>query len=253
MLDTLQTSASVRKPDLTPSALPLNVIDLSLKREGEILLDAINLAFEDESTTIILGPNGAGKTLLLKICHGLLKPTAGTIRWSRHDCFTNPSAQAMVFQRPVVLRRSVSANIDYALSACGLSKTLRKPLIHEALELAGLSYLRNKSARVLSGGEQQRLSLARAWAIHPQVLFLDEPTSSLDPSAIRSIEHMIRVIRDSGTKVIMTTHDMGQAKRLAHEVVFMNRGRVLEVTPAKQFFNQPTTIEACSFLDGQLL
>ncbi len=248
------------KPSATPpyrrttaSVLPLQLAEIHLRIAGHDLLNGVSLSFSGDDLTVILGPNGAGKTLLLKVCHGLIEPSAGTVRWALADARCDPGAQSMVFQRPVLLRRSVAANIDYALRVCSRHRAGRPERIRAALKLAGLSALSDRPARVLSGGEQQRLALARAWAIHPQVLFLDEPTSNLDPSATLQIEQMIKSIRDSGTTLIMTTHDLGQAKRLADEIVFLHHGRVAESGGAAAFFQRQRTEEAAAFLQGRLL
>ncbi|MGI9303169.1 MAG: ATP-binding cassette domain-containing protein, partial [Gammaproteobacteria bacterium] len=161
--------------------------------------------------------------------------------------------QAMVFQRPVMLRRSVSANVEYALKLCGVARAARAQHLRRVLELAGLTALAPRAARVLSGGEQQRLALARAWAMDPRILFLDEPTSNLDPGATRSVEDMIRSIHEAGTKIVMTTHDIGQAKRLADEIVFMYYGRVAEHGESSAFFERPGSEVAAAFVQGQLL
>ncbi len=233
--------------------LPLKLEDVGLRRAGHDLLNGVSLSFAGRGLTVVLGPNGAGKTLLLKTCHGLIAPTSGSVRWAHADACRDPAAQAMVFQRPVLLRRSVRANVDYVLRACSVAAAHRPQRIDAALRLAGLFALAGRPARVLSGGEQQRLALARAWAIHPQVLFLDEPTSNLDPSATLLIEGMIRSIQAAGTKLIMTTHDLGQARRLADEVVFLQHGRVAESGAAAAFFQQPETEDAGAFLEGRLL
>jgi tungstate transport system ATP-binding protein len=225
--------------------LPLAVDHLSYSRSGQALLDDVSFRLEAGPRTIILGPNGAGKSLLLRLCHGLIAPSAGRIQWSGSGAARN---QAMVFQRPVLLRRSALANIEYALKARGLPRALAS----SALERAGLGALARREARVLSGGEQQRLALARAWALEPEVLFLDEPTASLDPGATRAVEALIEAIALTGTKIVMTTHDLGQAKRLADDVLFLDKGRLIEHGPAKSFFTAPKSDQAQAFLKGDL-
>jgi tungstate transport system ATP-binding protein len=242
-----------RHPAEDLSILPLQLENLCFNAGGKRLIDTISLQLQAHTRSIILGPNGAGKSLLLRLCHGLLTPSAGQIRWSQHDRQLLRRAQAMVFQRPVLLRRSVAANIDYALALRNISRRERKPLIRQALEQVGLADLEKRPARVLSGGEQQRLVLARAWALQPQVLFLDEPTANLDPGATRLIEGIIDAIHRAGTKIVMTTHDLGQARRHADDVVFLQRGRLLEHTPAAAFFEQPESEPARAFLAGELL
>jgi tungstate transport system ATP-binding protein len=191
--------------------------------------------------------------LLLRLCHGLLSPDAGRIRWALEDPAVLRRAQTMVFQRPVLLRRSVLGNIAYALAAQGVPRRMRRALAEQALAQVGLTDLSHRSARVLSGGEQQRLALARAWALRPQVLFLDEPTANLDPAATRRIEAVIDAIHRDGVKIIMTTHDLGQARRHADDIVFLHRGRLLEHTSAAAFFAQAASREARAFLAGEIV
>ena len=232
------------------SILPLVLDRVSFAAGGNTIIDDLSLELRAQSLTVILGPNGAGKSVLLRLCHGLLQPISGTIRWSgpqpeRH--------QAMVFQRPVMLRRSTLANIRYGLKRAGVPRVERQKRAMAALAAVGLEALAHRPARVLSGGEQQRVALARAWALRPDVLFLDEPTASLDPAATRAIEDIIAGIRASGTKVVMTTHDLGQARRLADDVVFLHRGRLVEHTPALTFFERPASAQASAYLSGELL
>jgi tungstate transport system ATP-binding protein len=156
----------------------------------------------------------------------------------------------MVFQRPVMLRRSALANVVYALKIARVENAARLAL--DALKEVGLAHLAHRPARVLSGGEQQRLALARAWALHPEVLFLDEPTASLDPSATREVETIIRAFDASGTKIVMATHNLGQARRLGDEVLFIHQGRLVERAPVDRFFTQPASAEAAAFIKGEL-
>jgi tungstate transport system ATP-binding protein len=233
--------------------LPLRVHELCFEAGGKRLLDRLSFHTDLGPRTVILGPNGAGKSLLLRLCHGLLQPSAGTITWAGAEAQTAHRCQAMVFQRPVLFRRSVAANIRYVLSTQGVPRRQRRAMVTEALEQAGLLPLAAQSARVLSGGEQQRLALARVWALKPQVLFLDEPTASLDPAATRAVEALLECIHQAGTKIIMTTHDLGQARRLADEVLFLHHGRLVEHAPASEFFTAPQSKEATAFLEGKLL
>ena len=161
--------------------------------------------------------------------------------------------QAMVFQRPIMLRRSVAANVDYALALGRVGRAGRAERRDAVLARTGLTALARQPARMLSAGEQQRLALARAWVLEPEVLFLDEPTASLDPAATRAVEEIVGAIHGAGTKIVMTTHDLGQARRLADEIVFLHRGRLLERAPADRFFDAPATAEAKAFLEGELL
>jgi tungstate transport system ATP-binding protein len=158
----------------------------------------------------------------------------------------------MVFQRPVMLRRSALDNVAYALKLAGVGPPERARRAWAALERVGLAALAARPARVLSGGEQQRLALARAWALVPEVLFLDEPTASLDPTSTREVEAIIAAIHAAGTKIIMTTHNLGQARRLGDEILFLDQGRLLERAPVQQFFSQPRTAQADAFIKGEL-
>jgi tungstate transport system ATP-binding protein len=237
----------------TTEDLRLTVEEVSFEVGGKKLIDRLSLTLEGGPPTVVMGPNGAGKSLLLRLCHGLLRPTSGRIVWNGGMASDIHRAQAMVFQRPVMLRRSVAANVDYALRVSGLrDRKARRERVAWALEQAGLTALAGRSARVLSGGEQQRLALARAWALQPRVLFLDEPAANLDPAATRACEDMIHIIDTAGTKIVMTTHDLGQARRLASEVLFLHQGRLTEQTPACVFFNKPQSEPAAAFLRGDL-
>jgi tungstate transport system ATP-binding protein len=233
--------------------LPLVVRDLCYEIGGKRLLDGISFRTDVGPRTVVLGPNGAGKSLLLRLCHGLLHPAAGTITWAGVPPEVARHYQAMVFQRPMLLRRSTAANITYVLRLRGIPRRQRQVMMTEILEQAGLLPLAARPARVLSGGEQQRLALARAWALKPQVLFLDEPTASLDPAATQAVEALLEHIHHTGTKIIMTTHDLGQAHRLADEVLFLHQGRLVEYAPAPAFFSTPQSKEAAAFLAGKLL
>ena len=158
----------------------------------------------------------------------------------------------MVFQRPVMLRRSAIANVVYGLKLRGVSPRERELRARDVLEAVGLASVAGRPARVLSGGEQQKLALARAWALGPEVLFLDEPTANLDPGATRDVETIIGQIRAGGTKIVMTTHNLGQAKRLGDEILFLSQGRLVERTPVEQFFTKPASAEADAFIRGEL-
>lgn len=234
--------------------LPLKVRHLQFEAQGVPLLRGISFDLDAGPVTVLIGPNGAGKSLTLRLLHGLLTPSGGEILWGG-AAPTRPirRRQAMVFQRPVLLRRSVRANVDYALRAHGIPRPERHRRIAEALTQAGLQDLARQSARVLSGGEQQRLALARAWAVHPDVLFLDEPTANLDPAATATVEHIIARIRDQGVKIVLATHDMGQARRIGDEVLFFNKGYLVERSDARRFFTQPQSEAARAYLTGCLI
>lgn len=234
------------------SLLPLRLDSVVFSAGGRRIVDHVSFSLEAGLRTVIVGPNGAGKSVLLRLCHGLLRPTSGTIAWSTPELRGEPRRQAMVFQRPVVLRRSALANIVHALAVAHAPRSERDRRAREALARVGLERLAASPARVLSGGEQQRVALARVWALHPEVLFLDEPTANLDPGATHEIERVIGAMHDAGTKIVMVTHNLGQARRLGDEILFLHQGRVLERAPAAQFFKRPTSSEAARFLEGEL-
>lgn len=231
--------------------LPLTVEGLAFRAGDIVVLDGVSLGISPGSRNIVLGPNGAGKSVLMRLLHGLLAPTAGSIRWSNADPAAVRRAQAMVFQRPVMMRRTVRENVEFALQLAGRGDIRHAALA--ALERVGLLPLAERPARLCSGGEQQRVALARAWALQPEVLFLDEPTASLDPAATRSIEETVAAMHAQGTTIVMTTHDLGQAKRLADRVLFLHHGRLVEDAPAGIFFQQPRSPEAAAFIRGELL
>jgi tungstate transport system ATP-binding protein len=216
------------------------------------ILDSITLTLITGPPTVIVGPNGSGKTTLLRASMGLVSPSQGRITWGgRAD--VPPIRRAIVFQRPVMLRRTASGNIRYVLRAAGTPWAEQKHRVDEVLGLVGLEHIADRPARRLSGGEQQRLALARALARGPAVLFLDEPTASLDPAATKAIEDVIRTVSERGIKVVMSTHDIAGARRLAGEIVMLHRGRVIETGAASSFFKTPQTGEARKFVAGELL
>jgi tungstate transport system ATP-binding protein len=229
---------------------PVEARGLGVRIGGHDAIKEIDITLEGRARTVILGANGAGKSVLLRALHGLIAPTSGTLRWagSAH----RPNSQAMVFQRPVMLRRSTRGNIEYALAVNGLDDAACELRAREAMEHVGLSHVAERQARVLSGGEQQRIALARAWALKPRLLYLDEPTASLDPSAAAEVERIIGRIHATGTSVVMTTHNLGLARRFADEIVFLHEGRITERSPAERFFKEPASNEARWFLQGEL-
>jgi len=232
--------------------LPLRLEDVVFEVGSRQIIRGISTTLEAGSRTIILGPNGAGKSVLLRLCHGLLKPTAGVVAWNSPELPGGPRRQAMVFQRPVMLRRSALGNVMYALRLAGVPHGQRKERALGALRTVGLEACAHHAARVLSGGEQQRLALARIWALHPEVLFLDEPTANLDPGATHEIERIIAALHAAGTKIVMVTHNLGQAHRLGDEILFMHEGRLVERAPAERFLKHPESSEAANYLEGEL-
>ncbi|MFN3936919.1 MAG: ATP-binding cassette domain-containing protein [Gemmobacter sp.] len=235
----------------TLPVLPLRLEGASYAAGGTVLLSDLNLTVEAGRRLVVMGANGAGKSLLLRLCHGLIEPTAGRRLWATGE--TRVQAQAMVFQRPVLLRRSVAANLDYPLALKGMDRAARRDLVARTLDRFGLTALANRPARLLSGGEQQRLALARARVMAPQILFLDEPCAALDPTATRIIEEMILRFAVEGITIVMALHDLGQARRLAEDVAFLHRGRLIEHRSASAFFAGPETPEARAFLAGDLI
>jgi tungstate transport system ATP-binding protein len=234
------------------SDLPIVFDNVSVTARQTVLLDGVSLTLAPGAPTVLIGPNGAGKTTLLRVGMGLLQPSSGRLTWGDRAAVP-PRRRAFVFQRPVMLRRSTAGNIRYALAAAGLGRSARRRRAAELLDLVGLATLADRPARKLSGGEQQRLALARALAKEPQVLFLDEPTASLDPAATKAVEDVIRAVTARGIKVVMATHHLGEARRLAGDIVLLHRGRIVEASAADAFFTDPRTQEARRFLAGELL
>lgn len=232
--------------------LPLELDQLTFSAGNAEIIRGISARIEAGPRSVILGPNGAGKSVLMRLCHGLLTPTGGRVIWRGAKNGDVRRHQAMVFQRPVMLRRSALANVMYGLKLAGKSRSQAELRAMDVLEVVGLAQHAARPARVLSGGEQQRLALARAWALGPDVLFLDEPTANLDPASTQDIEGIINAIHASGTKIIMTTHNLGQARRLGDEILFISNGRLMEHTPIDRFFRQPASAEAAVFIKGEM-
>jgi tungstate transport system ATP-binding protein len=248
-------------PALTQAASPTRAAILPIRGEGLLfergsrrILDALDLEIGGSGTLALMGPNGAGKSVLVRVLAGLVQPTAGRVTWAG----TPPDRRrapklGFVFQRPVHLRRSVLANVTYALAAAGVAKAERTGRAYAALKRARIAHLAPAPARVLSGGEQQLLSLARALATEPELLILDEPTSALDPAATTAIEELLAEAREVGVRIVLITHDLGQARRLADEVAFLHRGRLVERTPRAEFLACPRSPEAQAFVRGEIV
>jgi len=229
---------------------PLKVSDLRWHVAGRAVLDGLTLELGGDGITILLGPNGAGKSVFLRALCGLIEPESGRIDWGGGP---RPAAGvAMVFQQPRMLRDSLLGNVELALRPLGVAAAERRSRAHVVLERVGLAHRAADSARGLSGGERQRLALARAWVTRPRLLLLDEPTASLDPGAVEAIERIVREIRTDGTRILMTTHNLGQATRLADDVVFMDAGRVCEHAPVQRFFARPASQAARFYIQGEL-
>jgi tungstate transport system ATP-binding protein len=238
--------------DPVSSDLPIEFSKVNVGAGGSPILRQISLVIGAGAPTVIIGPNGSGKTTFLRAAMGLIAPSSGQVTWGRF-AHSPPVRRAIVFQRPVMLRRSAIANLRFALGSAAVPRIERDRGANELLSLVDLNGLGDRPARRLSGGEQQRLAIARALARNPRVLFLDEPTASLDPAATKAIEELIRSVSASGVKVVMATHDLGEARRIAGDVVLLHRGTVVETAAADQFFKSPATAEARTFLAGELL
>lgn len=234
------------------SNLPIVFEEVSVRAGAIIILNRVKLEIASGPPTILVGPNGSGKTTLLRVAMGLLPPSSGRVTWGGQEIGV-PFKRAILFQRPTMLRRSAAANIRYALKAAGIPRGEQDEHVHRLLQLVGLADLAGRPARQMSGGEQQRLALARALARDPTVLFLDEPTASLDPAATKALEDIILTVVDRGIKVVMSTHDLGEARRLAGDIVLLHQGQVIEHDSALAFFNAPQTREAKAFIAGELL
>ncbi len=231
---------------------PLTVRRAETSRRGKVLVGPIDLDLDGSGATVVMGPNGSGKTTLLRLLHGAARLTAGQITWACDEQYAR-TQQGFVFQRPVMLRRTVLDNLMYPLRMRGVVRTQAQIQAEEWALRVGLEKMLGRVATNLSGGEQQKLALARAMITEPQVLFLDEPTAALDGRATREVEAVLRAARASGMHLILSTHDLGQAKRLADEVVFILHGRVLEQGNARAFFDAPQSIQARAFLRGDIV
>ncbi len=231
---------------------PLTLEGAETSRRGKRLVGPVDLQLDGQGLCVVIGPNGAGKTTLLRLMHGTARLTGGRINWA---CATDQARhhQAFVFQRPIVLRRTVEENLTYPLRLRRVAKAAARTAAGEWAERVGLSQLLGHRAGVLSGGEQQKLAIARALITNPALVFLDEPTASLDGRATREIEGILQQAKADGTRLILSTHDMGQARRIGDQVVFMLGGKVHETAPASAFFDTATTPEARAFINGDIV
>lgn len=231
---------------------PMTAKGIESRRRGQVLVGPIDLTLDGTGACVVVGPNGAGKTTLLRLLHGTARLSAGRIDWA---CATDEARhhQAFVFQRPVMLRRTVMENLIYPLRLRGVPQAQARDRARDWAARVGLADMLDRSAPVLSGGEQQKLALARALISEPKVLFLDEPCAALDGRATREIEEILTQAKSNGTRLILSTHDMGQARRLADQVLFLLGGRIHEIGPAEVFFNRPETPQARAFLRGDIV
>jgi tungstate transport system ATP-binding protein len=232
--------------------LPLLFESVGVSVGATPLLADLSLTLNAGAPTLVIGPNGAGKSTLLRLAMGLIAPTRGRVTWGGH-ADPAPRRRAMVFQRPVMLRRSALQNVTYALEQAGVAKETIETRAFALLAQVGLQDIARRPARRLSGGEQQRLALARALARDPELLILDEPTASLDPAATRAVEDIIAQAAATGIKILMASHDLGQVRRLAGEVIFLSHGRLREYSAAQMFFENPQTPLAQAFLRGDIV
>ena len=225
----------------------LRLSEVSVVAAGKALLTDINLDIHAGESVVVLGANGSGKTTLLKLCNGLLAPTRGTL------LAPSVAAQALIFQRPPYLARSVIDNVRFVLAMRGVVEPVRTEQARAALVACDLGAIEARHAPLLSGGELQRLALARTWACRPTLLLADEPTSNLAPSATREVERLIQSVQAQGTTLLLSTHNVAQAKRLAQRILFLEGGRIVEDRPAADFFASPQSAAARNYLDGESL
>ena len=236
-----------------PRAPLLQARGLCFDAGRKMLIDRVDAQIRPHRRTVIMGANGTGKSLLLRLLHGLIRPTSGEVLWQGRPLDREGRrGQAMVFQRPVMLRRSVRANLRFALSVRGVAGVERAAREAEAFERARLLDLAHRPARVLSAGEQQRLAVARALACAPRVLFLDEPTASLDPASAHAVEQLIGEAHATGVTIVLVTHDVGQARRLGDDLIFLHAGRVVETGRVPDTLDAPRSEAARAWLEGRL-
>ena len=231
--------------------MELHLHQLAYRVGDKQLIDSIDLRSAAQHCTALLGENGSGKTLLLYLCHGLLKPSFGEVLWNARPPSAWRGAITMVFQKPILLRRSAYKNIDHALFLQGLPRAQREARVMAALEQVGLTEYKECQAYILSGGQQQRLAIARALALRPSVILMDEPTSDLDIHSANSVEYIIKDMQQNGIKIIIATHNLAQVRRLCDEVIFMNQGRLLRHSSIDDFFNKSSEEQICTFIKSQ--
>jgi tungstate transport system ATP-binding protein len=235
--------------DQTPA---VSLKDMRVKKRGKTILGPIDLDLAATGFTIVLGPNGAGKTTLLKVLHGVERISSGTVKWSL-PVKDAQLEQAYVFQRPIMLRRTVRQNLAYPLELLGLAKSEITTKVEQWADRVGLRDLLEQPGPRLSGGEKQKVALARALIRTPSVLFLDEPCANLDGRSVRDIEAVLQSVSAQGTRIVMTTHDLGQARRLASDVVFLSQGQLHEQGPAPQIFADPKQPKTLAFFQGDIV
>lgn len=234
------------------SILPLRVEAISLRRGGRQILGPLSWVLEGSGITVLMGPNGSGKTSFLRAMHGLERVYQGALHWSAPPESVR-AKQAFVFQTPILMRRSVLDCIAYPLLLDGVSKDNARIRAAEAAVRVGLSALLDQPAQVISGGEKQKLALARALVRGPELLFLDEPCANLDGQSTREIEAILMQARSAGTRIVMSIHDLGQARRLADDILFLHAGRLVETGPKSILLETPRSPEMAAFINGDIL
>ncbi|MEP2533025.1 ATP-binding cassette domain-containing protein [Shimia sp.] len=237
---------------VSPCILPLEVTDAIVRRRSKVLVGPVSLSVGPSGLTVVMGPNGAGKSTLLRLLHGMERVSRGTMHWQVPEEEAR-KRQSFVFQTPIMMRRSALDNVAYPLIIHGTPRKQARDTAAQWLDRVGLSDSAGKLATVLSGGERQKLALARALIRDPEILFLDEPCANLDGRATREFEELVQAAHENGTRIVMATHDIGQARRLARDVWFIYRGQLHEAAPADQFFSTPTTPEARAFIQGDIV
>jgi tungstate transport system ATP-binding protein len=230
--------------------VPIHIRDLVFRPQGRTVIDGLSATIRPEGITAIVGPNGAGKSVALRLIDGLLRPDGGSIRFG--DRPPDSVRRAFVFQKPGLIHGSVRRNAALALAPLRLSHREAAERVDAALHKVGLRHRAEEAARKLSGGEQQRLALARALVVRPELLLLDEPTASLDPSATEAIEELVIAFAQGGTKVLLVSHNLGQVARLASDVLVLSRGKAVEHGPAHAILAAPRTSEARAYIKGEL-
>ena len=232
--------------------IPVRLESVELRRQGRTILGPIDWVLDGDGITVLMGPNGSGKTSLLRAMHGLERINEGRIRWAVEGSEAR-ARQAFVFQTPILMRRSILDCIAFPLRLDRVSRAMARARAEHAAEEVGLTERLDRPAEVLSGGEKQKMALARALIRKPAVLFLDEPSANLDGTSTAAIEKILVSARDRGTRIVMSTHDIGQARRLGDEILFLHRGRLCDASSHGDFFGGNVSPEAAAHLKGDLL
>jgi len=229
----------------------LSCQNVSLKRAAKTILVPFDLELDVKGITCLLGPNGAGKSVFLNLCHGMFAPDTGTVLWNGQPAQATRRQRSFMFQTSAIMRRSVRANIGFPLLAQKVAGSDRRARVDEALNFARLTERAKQPAALLSGGEKQRMALARAWVTRPKAILLDEPAASLDPASTRAFEDMLKGIA-ANSGVILATHNIGQAKRLADHILFFANGELVANDTADRFFGEKHSGQIADYLDGKI-